>query len=550
MKALQLGCLLLVYVALQGCSALSRDEFLGVSTEEMTQWYVEGEMTVKSDAGKEHTYFTYKLIDDDYTLSIRPDKRVGDPRALITGSLLNNDNGKVWLADSSDGQARDIVQQVHYNLPLADLGYWLRGLAATGNAEVSRKKTDRVDRIREHGWVLDYHDYIEMGHYLMPGEISMKSDQARADIQVVRGETAYLISPCEATSRADPSASYRYQRPQPDDGARDRVAALVPADGSAPIPKWIDSSDFCDQLKKVHGDVPDPRIGLYGPDSMMWKVVSPLTPAGLGAGRALLLQIAHPWVTAGIDQHSIVRDDPLKRARNTFMYILTMVYGSMPQVMQAANEVRSMHEQVQGEMTTDAGAFAKGSEYRANEVNAMVWVNATLWDTLVRMYEKERGELSDAEKEQFYQESKLFAMLFGLPRSALPETWDDFEAYNKAMWHSDQLTVTDETLKLKNDLFDARSIWMIFPLWAQKQITAANLPPNLREDFEMKYGWWQKFNNAWLMAGAKVTDFILPDSMMMNPAYHEAEARLEGKRAGWYQRAVLRMGLGREQLVN
>ena len=76
-------------------------------------------------------------------------------------------------------------------------------------------------------------------------------------------------------------------------------------------------------------------------------------------------------------------------------------------------------------------------------------------------------------------------------------------AYNRAMWASPQLTVAENGIRLKEDLFDPRSIWMIFPLWVQEQVTAANLPPRIRDEFEMKYGWWQKFNNAWIMGDRK-----------------------------------------------
>ncbi|MED5387339.1 MAG: hypothetical protein VX793_00690, partial [Pseudomonadota bacterium] len=97
---------------------------------------------------------------------------------------------------------------------------------------------------------------------------------------------------------------------------------------------------------------------------------------------------------------------------------------------------------------------------------------------------------------------------------------------------------------------DPRSIWMIFPLWVQEQVTAANLPPRIRDEFEMKYGWWQKFNNGWIMGGAKVAQWMLPKSLERNPLYHEATARLEGKRVGAYNQFLIEALLDKERLVN
>ncbi|MDX1804168.1 MAG: lipoprotein insertase outer membrane protein LolB [Alcanivorax sp.] len=529
----------LLFALLQGCASTPDADFVPVSNEQLQQWSVEGRLTLHSDAGKARSYFTYTQLGDDYTLALRPDQRVGKARATLTGKVMASQPAAI---SGDDDEARQIARQIRDTLPMENLGYWLRALVASGDAQQQVDDRERTEQIREQGWQIRYRDYMRVNDYRLPQRLQMRGPDVRARVDLVRAETGFLTSPCAQESDAPATA------PPP---RQETVTDLVPADGSAPLPQWINRGDFCRQLKKIHGHkLPDPREGLFGPGSMMWQLTGPLAPAGLGAGRALLLQIAHPWITTAIDEHSIVREDPLKRARLTFRYILTMVYGSTPQAMTAANKVRSIHEQVKGTMPEKAGAFAKGSEYRANEVNAMIWVQATLWDTLVRMYEKERHKLSDKEKEQFYQETKLFAMLFGIPDKALPATWNDFIAYNRAMWDSRLLTVTDRTLQLKKDLFHPHSIWMILPLWGQEILTAANLPPHLRDEFQMKYGWWQKFNNAMLMGSVKVTDFILPDSMTWNPVYHEAEARLKGKRVGWYQRSMISLILGRKRLVN
>ena len=53
--------------------------------------------------------------------------------------------------------------------------------------------------------------------------------------------------------------------------------------------------------------------GLYGPDSEAWYLNREAMLL-LGAGpRALLLQIAHPAVAAGVNDHSDFRADPWRR---------------------------------------------------------------------------------------------------------------------------------------------------------------------------------------------------------------------------------------------
>ncbi|MAA58888.1 MAG: hypothetical protein CMK79_01950 [Pseudomonadales bacterium] len=328
------------------------------------------------------------------------------------------------------------------------------------------------------------------------------------------------------------------------------INQLVPRNGEAPLPRWINDQDFCSQLFKVHGDIPDSRVGLYGPDSMMWRLTSRVTPAAMGAGRALLLQTAHPWITAGIDEHSIVRYDPLERGRRTFIYVSTLVYGSMPQVMSAAHTVHKIHNAIEGQIPYEAGAFKKGSDYGANEVSAMIWVSATLWDTLVRMYEEYEEPLTDNEKAQFYEEIKLFNMMFGIPESAMPRDWAAFVDYNETMWYSPQLTVTENAKALKEDLFNQNSILLAFPLWVQEVATAVNLPAPVREQYDMDYGLWYTLNYyGWIKPSSKLYNWLMPDSIAVNPVYHEAQARLRGERVGWYQQKII-SAAGVERLVN
>lgn len=533
---------LLVGLVLQGCSSLlPKSEFIAADPESLNEWSVEGQVTIKSQSGKQKTYFEYRHIDGEYQMSLRPDSPVGETKALIKGVEGETETS----VEAASPEAKELVKALQAAIPMDSLGFWLRALPATDAAKLEQDE-EGVTELQEAGWDIEYDHYMKVSSYRLPDQISMKKDKTSVRMDLVRAETGYLTSPCPADfdveATTDSSASLGYHHGSV-------IKELVPPTGAAPLPRWIDEVDFCKQLFKLHGSIPDPRVGLFGPDSMMWRITGPLTPAGMGAGRALLLQTAHPWVTAGIDEHSIVRYDPLERARRTFIYISTMVYGSMPQVMEAANTVHGMHKEIKGRIPYEAGAFHKNSEYRANEVSAMVWVSATLWDTLVRMYEEIEEPLSLAEKEQLYDEVKLFNMLFGIPESAMPANWVAFEDYIETMFLSQQLTVTEAARSLKDDLFNQGSILLAFPLWVQEVVTAANLPPTVRDGYELDYGLWERINYFWILPSAKVYNWMLPKGMGYNPVYHEALARLKGERVGWYQQTLIEAA-GVERLVN
>jgi uncharacterized protein (DUF2236 family) len=327
------------------------------------------------------------------------------------------------------------------------------------------------------------------------------------------------------------------------------LTARVPR-GGVPAPQWVTRDSFDEQLARVHREVPDPIVGLYGPDSMMWRIGRCHLASMLGSGRALLLQVAHPWVTQGVDHHSRTRTDPIGRARRTFINVLSITFGSLEQALAAAERVHNVHKHIRGALEYSAGGYGQGEEYRANEVNALIWVHATLWDSAMRMYELIVEPVSAADKERYYEETKLFALLFGIPELALPPDWGSFLEYNERMWESDQLAVTPAALNLTKFLFKP-----LFPglgplmRWME-MVTAATLPPRLRHAFELQYSdaTPQQFERT--VARMRRLQRALPEHLRYSPTYYEAVARIEGRRSDLLTRIATRATLGRWRLVS
>ena len=307
---------------------------------------------------------------------------------------------------------------------------------------------------------------------------------------------------------------------------------------------------FQRQLELVASRVKQPNEGLFGPESMMWQLSRHALAGGHGAGRAPMLQIAHPWVTRGIDQHSETRADPLGRAARTFTAVLSIVYGSLEQALREAVIVHDVHSKIVGTLAQKSGAFAKGSDYRANEAHAMLWVHATLWDTTVLMHELFVKPLTRQQKEAFYEETRLFAYMFGIPDHILPPNWHEFVEYNQRMWDSDQLTVTDATRELAGFLFEPLH-WVLTPAMSWlKVVTSATLNQRLREDFRLEFG---PKEQRFFRVGQKaihIVDKFAPAIVRHGPTYIEAQRRLQGKPSTWLTRRLTQVMLGREELVS
>src|SRR5271166_1437913 len=142
----------------------------------------------------------------------------------------------------------------------------------------------------------------------------------------------------------------------------------------------------------------NPQAGIFGPSSVSWKV-NRESALFLGAGRAALLQLAHPWVATALDQHSNLRADPLARFHNTFRVVFTMIFGTMDQALASSRYLYQLHKRIQGELPEAVGAYPRASRYYANEVGALRWVYATLVDSALVAYDTVLPPLSSVERE-------------------------------------------------------------------------------------------------------------------------------------------------------
>jgi uncharacterized protein (DUF2236 family) len=240
-------------------------------------------------------------------------------------------------------------------------------------------------------------------------------------------------------------------------------------------------------LARVRALVADPRGGVFGPGSMVWAVNKEAI-SFLGAGRAALLQLAHPWVARAIEQHSRTRDDPIGRFQRTFLHVFRMVYGDLETALGTARAVHAIHRRIAGELAEPAGPFAAGSAYCANAPHALLWVHATLWDTSVLCYEAVVRPLGPAEKARYYDETRRFAWLFGIPDAALPRDWPSFAAYCRSMLTSDVLTVTPEAARMASFLFRPLVPGTGPLLRRYAELTAWLLPERLAAGFGLERG--------------------------------------------------------------
>jgi uncharacterized protein (DUF2236 family) len=158
-----------------------------------------------------------------------------------------------------------------------------------------------------------------------------------------------------------------------------------------------------------------------GSDSVTWRYAGDIRLIATGA-YAILLQVAHPAVGAGVSEHSDFRSDPWGRLLRTLDYSYTMTYGGPQLAMAMGSRIRGMHKEIKG-------TRPDGERYHALEPAAYAWVHATLAHSIVRGHRLLGSPMRGDEVERFYAEWRRSGRLIGVRERDLPEDWAAFCHY-------------------------------------------------------------------------------------------------------------------------
>jgi uncharacterized protein (DUF2236 family) len=219
---------------------------------------------------------------------------------------------------------------------------------------------------------------------------------------------------------------------------------------------------------------------MFGPGSMTWRINGEAVLL-LGGGRALILQVAHPKVAAGVAQFSDYRRDPWGRLQRTLELTLEIAFGDAEASRAASRRLRLVHERV-------AGSDDRGEAYRALDPDLLLWVHATLIDTSLTFYERYVAELTPRERALYYEEMKALGAAYAIPSSAMPADYPAFRRY-WAEALADGLRATATT----RDVADAvlhpdlpRVAWPAAELL--RLVTVGELPGGLRDELGLEWG--------------------------------------------------------------
>ena len=270
--------------------------------------------------------------------------------------------------------------------------------------------------------------------------------------------------------------------------------------------------------------------GLYGPDSVTWRIHGDRAMA-LAGFRSLLLQAVHPLVMAGFDANTAMHEDPWGRLRRTGQWVATVTYGTTEEAEQAGRVLRAVHASLKPGIEPETGRA-----YRVDDPELLLWVHCTEVESFLSTYRRCGGRLAPGEGDRYVDEMRVSARLVGLDPDAVPRTEAEIESYYERV--RPQLQVT--SVARHNALWGfvppmppavalatpARPAWAtlvgisaaMLPRWARRLYGLPGLPTT---------------DLTATLSGRAVRTALaaLPDAWIQSPAQRAARERLEARPA-------------------
>ncbi len=288
------------------------------------------------------------------------------------------------------------------------------------------------------------------------------------------------------------------------------------------------------------GPADDRRLrdpGLYGPGSEAWRLNREAMLLLAAGPRALLLQIAHPLVAEGVDQHSDFRRDPWQRLHGTLQSYLAIGYGSTDRARAEIRRLNGLHRGIVGPVRDDTTRERHGPRYSARDPALSMWVHATLVDSTLVAADGWLGPVSRDRRERFYAETMPIARAFGIGDDLLPPDLAAFQSYLAQMLGPRGPVAVSPTARRLARFILRPPLgpvvpwlgWLPAPTYAWTMWPAIGLlPDGVRDGYGLHWGPLERGVSRWLVGGFRFWRPWFPEALRWMPQARAADRRLAG----------------------
>jgi uncharacterized protein (DUF2236 family) len=256
----------------------------------------------------------------------------------------------------------------------------------------------------------------------------------------------------------------------------------------------------------------------------------------LGAGRALLMQAAHPLVAEGAIDHSTYATDPFGRFERTVEWVTVVCFGTTAEARRVSRHVNRLHGPVHGKLIPEHATttLPGGTAYGGRDPELLLWVHATFVDTMLVSHDAFVGGLSTADADRFVREWAAVAALMGVPAARL---WPDRAALSAYVAERVRSGVVapgaGSRLVARTVLAPPLSSARMRPAWATLAFTTVGLlPAPLRRGYRVGWTPLHSAAHAALRAAVRGIRPALPARLRTSPVHGFALDRVNGRLRG------------------
>jgi uncharacterized protein (DUF2236 family) len=223
---------------------------------------------------------------------------------------------------------------------------------------------------------------------------------------------------------------------------------------------------------------PDVQTGFHPASPLRVAVIEPVV--FLLIPRALVMEVAHPKVGAGVDDHSEFRRIPRRRLSATMDAAVRLLFGDAEVAAAAAHQIYRLHDHINGELVHS------GEPYTAHDATLLLWVWATLVEMTHLGYDRWVRPMSPEFADALYGDLRSFGRFFGIPDDLLPSDRAAFADYLESVLARGPLGSTATSRGLSRDVLWIRSGVVSDLLLRPVRVLAIGLlDPRLRDRLEL-----------------------------------------------------------------
>jgi uncharacterized protein (DUF2236 family) len=212
---------------------------------------------------------------------------------------------------------------------------------------------------------------------------------------------------------------------------------------------------------------PHEDFGLFGPDSVTWRVWSYPTSLTIGFQRSVVVEELDPFLVAAVEQTNAVRDRPRTRYDRTLRYFATVAFGDSRAVIKASEILVKVHAKAVGIEPVS------GNRYDANDPDSQLWIHLTAWHSILYAYERYGpGPLSAEDEARYWEECAVAAELQTCDPAAVPRSRAGIREYFAR--ERPRLAASEATQAMMDHLLNAEVMFPPMPRIARPGAWVAN----------------------------------------------------------------------------